>query len=87
MYYQEGDIRNVMHNKIIFLMERIRSEYHISTEKTDEKFIHILHLRSGKDQKIIEKMMFLVNKHLDTDYTCTVDDLSRLNTAIENFYK
>ncbi len=87
MYYQEGDIRNVMHSKIIFLMERIRSEYHISTEKTDDKFIHILHLRSGKDQKIIEKLMFLVNKHLDTDYTCTVDDLSRLNTAIENFYK
>lgn len=86
MYFQDGDIRNIMHKKIIYLMERIRSEYHIHTDKPDEKFIHLLHLRSGKDQKIIEKMMFLVNKHLDTDYTCTVDDLSRLNTAIENFY-
>jgi len=87
MYFQDGDIRNIMNKKIIYLMERIRSDFHFTTDKTDDKFIHLLHLRSGKDLKIIEKLIFLVNKHRDTDYTCTMSDLSRLNTAIENFYK
>jgi hypothetical protein len=87
LYMLEGDIRNIMHNKILYLLEKIRSDYHLSTEKLDEKFIHSLHARSGKDIKIIERMVFLIHKHFDTDYLCNVNDLERLNKSIENFYK
>lgn len=87
LYFQEGNINTIIHRKIIYLLERIRSDYHLSTDTLDEKFMDMLHHRTGKDRKVIEKMIFLVNKHKEYDYTCTTDDLSRLNAAIENFYK
>lgn len=87
LYFLEGDIRNVMNKKIVYLMERIRSEFHVETDILDNKFVHSLQAKSGKDPKVIERMIFLVNKHKDTDYNCSVDDLKRLNTAVEFFFK
>lgn len=87
LYFQKGSIRDIMNKKIIYLLERIRSEYHINTEKLDDHFVDALHIRTGKDIKIIEKMVFLVNKHLRTDYTCTENDLKWLNDSIEKVLK
>ncbi len=87
LYFQKGSIRDIMDKKIIYLLERIRSEYHISTEKLDDHFVETLHIRTGKDILIIEKMVFLVNKHLRTDYTCTENDLKWLNDSIEKVLK
>jgi hypothetical protein len=87
LYFQKGSIRDIMDKKIIYLLERIRSEYHLSTEKLDDNFIQSLHVRTGVDVKKIDKMVFLVNKHLQTDYTCTENDLKWLNESIENVLK
>jgi hypothetical protein len=87
LYFQKGSIRDIMDKKIIYLLERIRSEYHLSTEKLDDHFVQALHVRTGVDIKMIEKMVFLVNKHLLTDYTCTENDLKWLNESIENVLK
>ncbi len=86
LYFQEGDIRNIMNKKILYLLEKIRSDYNLATDMLDEKFSNSLHLRSGRDIKTIERMILLINKHQKFDYNCTSDDLGRLNTAIENFY-
>ena len=87
LYFQKGSIRDIMDKKIIYLLERIRSEYHLSTEKLDDHFVQALHVRTGVDIKKIDKMVFLVNKHLRTDYTCTENDLKWLNESIENVLK
>lgn len=87
LYFQKGSIRDIMDKKIIYLLERVRSEYYISTEKLDEKFVEALHIKTGKDIKKIEKMVFLVTKHWRTDYTCTENDLKWLNDSIENVLK
>lgn len=87
LYFQKGSIRDIMDKKIIYLLERIRSEYHLSTEKLDDHFVQSLHVRTGVDIKKIDKMVFLVNKHLRTDYTCTENDLKWLNESIENVLK
>ncbi|MBK9735269.1 MAG: hypothetical protein IPO92_09990 [Saprospiraceae bacterium] len=86
LYYLEGDIRNIMDKQIIYLLEKIRSDFHINTDILDEKFEYLLQARTGHDATKIKKMIFLINKHLNTDYTCTEDDLKRLNTAIENVF-
>jgi hypothetical protein len=87
LYFMEGDIRSMMDKKIVYLLANIRSEFHLTTEVLDDKFIHLLHVKSGKDEKIVNKMIFLVNKHKEHDYNCTLDDLNRLNTSIEAFYQ
>ena len=86
LYFMDGSISNIMTHKIIYLLEKIRADYHLNTEILDEKFVLSLHLRSGREIKIIERMIFLVNKHQEFDYNCSPDDLTRLNFAIENFY-
>ncbi len=87
LYFLEGDIRSMMDKKILYLLAYIRNEYHLETDVLDGKFIFLLHLKSGKDEKIVKKMIFLVNKHTEFDYNCTLDDLNRLNTSIEHFYQ
>jgi hypothetical protein len=87
LYFLEGDIKSMMDKKIVYLLANIRSEFHLTTEVLDDKFIHLLHVKSGKDEKIVNKMIFLVNKHKEHDYNCTLDDINRLNTSIEAFYQ
>ncbi|MBC7884198.1 MAG: hypothetical protein H7X99_01895 [Saprospiraceae bacterium] len=86
LYYLEGDIRDMMQKMIIYLLEKLRTDYQLNTEVLDEKFIHLLQSRSGKDIEKIKKMVFLINKHQNTDYTCKEDDLKRLNTSIDNLF-
>lgn len=87
LYRQEGNMNNIVSKKIIYFLERIRSEFHIQTDELDEKFIHSLHTKSGKDIKVIRKLVLLINRHRQFDYTCTIHELQQLNDTIENFYK
>lgn len=87
LYFMEGDIRSMIDKKIVYLLANIRNDFNLNTEVLDEKFVHLLQLKSGKDEEIVKKIIFLVNKHTETDYTCTLDDLNRLNAAIEHFYQ
>ncbi len=86
LYHLEGDTRKVIDNKIKFFLEKVRSDYHTGTENLDDTFVHQLITRSGKNEKVIRQIVFLINKHQQFDYTCTEADLVRINEAIENFY-
>lgn len=86
LYYLEGDIQNMIDKKIVYLLEKIRSDYLLNTDILDDKFVHLLQLKSGKEEKIVTQMIFLVNKHKESYYTRTIDDLKRLNNAIDFFY-
>ncbi|MBK9565397.1 MAG: DUF4350 domain-containing protein [Saprospiraceae bacterium] len=87
LYRLEGDMKVLIDKKIIYFLEKIRSEYHLSTDVLDGKFTVSLHTKSGKDMKIIQRLVLLINKHKQFDYTCTIHDLQRLSDTIENFYK
>ncbi len=86
LYMRQSSIRHLMDRKIIYLLERVRSQYFISTDKLDDIFITKLSQLSGKKIEIVKNMVFLLQKHRDSDYICSTDDLRRLNQAIENFY-
>lgn len=83
LYQQEGSVRDIMDKKIIFFLERIRSRYRISTEVLDNSFILKLQAKTQCTPADAERLVFLIQKHRDTDYECTHDDLRRLNTAME----
>lgn len=87
LYRREGDIKNIIDKKIIYFLEKIRTDYHLHTDVLDEKFAKMLHIKSGKDIKIIERIVLLINKQRNFDFARSTHDLQQLNDTFENFYK
>ncbi len=83
LYYQEGDHDTIIDKKIIYFLERIRSEYLIDTSKLDDDFIRKLHQKSGKDILLIERAVLLINMHRKSYHGSVEDDLIQINNAIE----
>jgi hypothetical protein len=83
LYYQEGDHQNVIDKKIIYFLEKIRNEYLIETTILDDKFIHKLQLKSGKNIDDIKNVVRLINYQRTTYNQSIEDDLLELNNAIE----
>lgn len=83
LYYQEGDHANIIDKKIIYFLEKIRTDYLIDTSKLDDDFIAKLHHKTGKDQKDIQELIDLINHHRKSYHGSLEEDLIRINTAIE----
>lgn len=82
LYFQEGNHGNLIDKKIIFFLEKIRNEYLIDTTKLDDSFVKKLHLKSGKDQLLIDKAVRLIHKH-QKRYQSTEEDLIEINNILE----
>lgn len=83
LYFQEGDINYIFDKKIIYFLERIRTEFLIDTTHLDEHFIKKLHQKSNKNLIDIEKVVFLIQQFNQTNRNATQDDLIALDRAIE----
>jgi len=86
LYYSEGNHKDIINKIILYTLEKIRSEYYLNTMDLDESFIEKLHLKSGKDIKVINKMVYFMNKYRELDRNCNEEDIKILNTNIENFF-
>ncbi len=86
LYMRKSSIRHLMDRKIIYTLEKIRTQYLLSTDILDDTFIQKLTNLSGQKFEVVRRMIFLIQKHKETDYVCTADDLRRLSQSIENFY-
>lgn len=82
LYFQEGNHGNLIDKKIIFFLEKIRTVYLIDTTKLDDAFVKKLHLKSGKDQLLIDKAVRLIHKH-QKRYQSTEEDLIEINNILE----
>jgi len=82
LYFQEGNHGNLIDKKIIFFLEKIRTVYLIDTTKLDDAFVKKLHLKSGKDQLLINKAVRLIHKH-QKRYQSTEEDLIEINNILE----
>jgi hypothetical protein len=83
LYYQEGDHDNIIDKKIIYFLEKIRTEYLIDTTILDEDFIKKLEQKSGKNKIDIQKTIFLINTHKRSPNNSIEEDLIAINNAIE----
>jgi hypothetical protein len=86
LYFQEGNHSDLIDKKIIYFLEKIRTDYLIETFILDEKFIERLHQKSGKSKPIIEELVYFINKHRKNNFSSTEKDLLDMNAAIEKFY-
>lgn len=86
LYFQNGDFTNIIHKKITYLMEFIRSNFYLNTDTFNEKFIRNLSQKSGNDfqetKQLIDFIIYLKNKNQHTQ-----GDLIELNRLIELFKK
>ncbi len=83
LYYQEGDHTNIIDKKIIYFLEKIRTDYLLDTTKLDDDFITKLHYKTGKDEKDIRDLVQLINDHRNSYHGSLEEDLLKINTAIE----
>lgn len=83
LYFQEGNHDNIIEKKIIYFLEKIRTEYLLDTVILDDVFIKKLHQKSAKKLEDIERVVYLINQHRKNYHQAIESDLIALNTAIE----
>ncbi|MAO09024.1 MAG: hypothetical protein CL596_09955 [Alteromonas sp.] len=85
LYHETKDHRNMVDKKILYFLEKLRSQYQIDTSQLDEDFIEKLSLRSGvpkeKVKKLVDYMAWLKQKEDLQEI-----HLTRLNQFIEAFH-
>lgn len=82
LYLQEGNHHLIIDKKIIYFLEKIRSEYLIDTFNLDETFVNRLHQKTGKDTVVIENVVRLIRQHRNR-LESTQKDVIEISKAIE----
>jgi len=85
LYFQQNNHTDIIQRKIIFFLEKIRNDYFIDTQSLNDDFIDKLTLKSGKKYGEVKLVINTILK-LNSKYTCTEDDLLRLNQLIEKVF-
>lgn len=86
LYFQEGEHGAIIDKKIIYFLEKIRSEFLIETTQLDAEFNKKLHFKSGRDLEMIEKITQLIQENA-RKINRTEADLLKINEAIETFWQ
>jgi hypothetical protein len=86
LYYQEKDFKDILNKKIVFFLEKIRQEYHIDTQNLNDDFVKKLHLKSGKEKELIEKIIININKY-KIQYIISENNLLTFNQLLEDFWQ
>lgn len=86
LYFQKGDATNITEKKIIYFLDKIRRKYYIDTHILDENFIRKLHLKSGKEIQLIEKIVWFI-QWFKKNNQATEKELLRLNELMEGFWE
>jgi len=85
LYYQQGNVANIIDKKIVFFLDRIRTNYFIDTSKLDERFTERLRSKSEKNIELITEIVEFINK-FRKNKTAEKNDLIHLNKLIEEFW-
>ena len=86
LYFQEADISDIAHKKIIYFWDRVRSRYNIDTQLPEDTLIQRLHFRSGKERALIEEIVTLIAKINDRN-RCDREELIQLSTLMDRFWE
>lgn len=57
LYYQQGNVANILEKKILYFLDKIRKQYFIDTTSLDDVFAGKLKNKSEKNQELIEKII------------------------------
>ncbi len=86
LYLKEDNHKNLVTKKITYFLEKIRTNYHLDTRNLNTDFIEKLAAKSGNT---VQSTKYLINTitTINKRSQITQDELVRLNTLIENFFK
>lgn len=82
LYLQEGNHHIIIDKKIIYFLEKIRTDYLIDTFNLDETFVNRLHQKTGKDKADIENVIRLIKRHRN-NLPSTEKDVIEISKAID----
>lgn len=82
LYYQEKNYKDIIHKKIIYFLEKVRTTYYLDTSKLDEEFMLKLAHKSGRNEDEIKKLINLI-VHLKNKGFFEEIDLTNLNKTLE----
>jgi len=85
LYYEKRDHLNLSRKMAAYFLEHVRNQYKIPTGRLDERFVKMLHFKSGYDEGEIERIVNFI-KDLDV---AEVDShkLATFHKQLEAFYK
>lgn len=83
LYFQEGDHSTIIDKKIIYFLEKVRTEYLIDTQNLDDYFCKKLQQKTGKKIEDIRRVVYLINSHRKSYHQSVESDLITINNAIE----
>jgi hypothetical protein len=85
VYYEKRDNANIAHKKILYLLEHLRDEYQVRTNKLDAEFIEKLQTKVGVEASLAKNLVNFIQYIADQKYISD-HDLINLNKLIEQFY-
>lgn len=83
LYFQEKNHSTIIEKKIIYFLEKVRTDYLIDTTQLNEEFVKKLHLKSGKKIEDIEELVALIKNFKNAITPSTENDLIKINNSIE----
>lgn len=83
LYLQEGDFHDMMAKKAQYFLNRVRMDLLIDTKDLDEKFIHLLHLKTGKSVEKIREATELIKRGQDPYASVMQSDLIKMNKLLD----
>lgn len=85
LYFETQDHKNLIHKKITYFLEKIRTSFNMDTTVLNEDFILKLAAKTGKKEDDIKKLIDYIN-WLQTKNEFFEENLIKLNRHIEAFY-
>jgi len=85
VYYEKRNNANIAHKKIIYLLEHLREEYRVKTNKLDNEFIEMLSAKLNVERELAVGLVNLIN-YIDVQTYVSDSELIDLNKLIEKLY-
>lgn len=86
LYLQKKNNSHIAEKMITYFYEHIRNKYFINTEKINDDFINSLSGKSGFSKEKMQQLFSLI-QHIQAEENVDDDELIKLNSELENFYK
>ena len=86
VYYEQRNNSNIAQKKAVYILEHIRTRYHLKTNLLNEDMALILSQKSGVDINFLHKLFNQINI-VRSGARVSDNDLIAFNQNIEQFYK
>ncbi len=85
LYYETQDHKNLIHKKITYFLEKIRTDFNLDTTVLNDDFVTKLAAKTGKKKEDVKKLIDFIT-WLQSKNEFFEDNLIKLNRRIEAFY-